>query len=105
MIYDEKDRLLGISDDRGAIGFRRKDLQTEEARVWYDSISGFSEMYKDLNTRTEDPGLDFSLVGKVFIEFTEAPDGDVDSVRRFDHIHVIYTVHNVWNTATKRLLY
>lgn len=103
-IFDKEDRLLGTSK-QGTISWKRDDLQTEEAKVWYDSIAGFSDQYKELANVVKDPGLCFSHIPQIFIEFEDAPDAEENNNRRFDHVHIIYSVSNFWNNDEKLLIY
>jgi len=103
-IYDPSGRLLGTSND-GSIPFNGKALQTEEAKIWFESIAGYSEEYKFLKDKVDDLGLCFSHIDGVTIRFEDAPAIEDDSGRRFFHIPVFYTVHNAWNTETKTLVY
>jgi hypothetical protein len=42
-------------------------------------------------------------MSRIFIEFEEAPSAEDDTGRRFNHIHVIYTVNNLWDEEKKVL--
>jgi hypothetical protein len=103
-LYDSGGRLIAKSNAEGYISFKRGDLQTDVAKVWYDSIAGYSVQFKTIQAKCKDVGLCFTHVPDVFIEFDDAPSRD-DTDRRFDHIHIIYTVNNLWNEKTKQLLY
>lgn len=104
-IYDEKDRLLGTSNN-GTFSWMRKDLQTEEAKVWYDCISNVDEQYKTLyNMLQFDPGFGFKHMSDIYIEFHDAPDAEKEPDRIFDHIHIIYTSNNIWNQNKKEIIY
>jgi len=102
VLTDEKNRVLGRSNN-GTISFRRNDLQTEEVKVWYDSIASFSDQYKQLKTYVNEPGLCFSHIPKVYLQFEDAPDVNVEPKRVFNHIHAIYTVNNLWHDKKKIL--
>jgi hypothetical protein len=106
-LYDKENRLIGTSK-KGVISFLHEDLQTNEARVWYDAIAGFSKQYRELKKVLDDPGMDFTHITSVFLEFLDAPSAiengkAVDSV--FSHVHAIYHVNNFWNIKKKILKY
>ena len=103
-IYDKENRLLGISKN-GIISWLREDLQTEEAKVWYDCIAGISEMYKTLQENVDDAGMGFTHIQDIYIEFDDAPSFDDEPNRRFDHIHIIYICNNIWNRNKKSVIY
>lgn len=103
-LTDDKGRVLAKSID-GSTTFYRDNLQTEEARVWYDSIAGYSIQYKRLKKYLPEPGLCFDHIPAVFIEFTDAPSMEKEPDRRFDNIHIIYTVNNLWNVKNKSLVF
>lgn len=103
-ITDKEGRVIASSTG-GSVSLARSDLKTEEAKLWYDSIAGFSPEYKDLKTKVSEPGLCFSHIPEVFIQFEEAPSVEEEPDRKFDHIHMLYSVNNFWNTTKKRLLF
>lgn len=103
-LYDDKDRVLAKSVD-GSIIFHRDNLQTEETRVWYDSIAGYSLQYKRLKEHIKEPGLCFDHIPSVFIEFEDAPSIEKEPDRKFTDVHIIYTVNNLWNKESKRLVF
>jgi hypothetical protein len=53
----------------------------------------------------KDPGLNFSHVPDVYIEFEDAPSVEEEPNRAFENIHVIYTINNMWNSEDKCLLF
>lgn len=103
-IYDQSNRLLGKSKD-GSISFTSKTLQTEAAKVWHESIAGYSNEYQLLKSKVDQPGLCFSHIEGVTIRFDDAPSVEENTSRRFFHIPVFYTVHNIWDSETKTLMY
>ena len=104
-IYDQSGRELGTSKN-GTLYFAKSKLQTEAASVWYEALAGYSDEYKDLIKRNVmNVGLNFSLLSDITILFHDAPDGNEEPNRTFNHIPVYYSVHNVWNSETKKLLY
>lgn len=103
-IYDGWNRLIAKSDKDNSVHLTKDHLQTDTARVWYDSIASHSVEYKTLISKgVKDPGICFSHIPEVYIVFDNAPDAKEEPKRVFYHIPIFYVVLNIWDPDKKVL--